>query len=442
VTQQTTMQDTQRTASTADASRGEIGATARGGEIMLPQAREYARAISSALRTAARKARSPVPVLSGGGGFKARRGDRLFFRGIILSFILVFALPFVAASIYLPFFAADQYASEARFAVRSRKASPVSSILGMAAGGGSRQMQDTQIIADFLQSRAIVDELETRFNLREIFAPRGFDFLFSFARENPKEKLVRFWKRQVSVGLDRGTGIMSVEVRAFRAEDALAICTALVEISERMVNDLTERARKDALSHAESELARNEQRLEEATTKMRDIRNREGVLDADAQAVAITEVVTKLRLTLVKVEQEAESIRGQLSADAPQLRYLSSQAKALRDKIAEYSRMIASSQPGDGRGALSASANALDRQKIEVKVAQEQYAASISAFESARSELETQGSFLLTFLKPRLAEEAEYPKRWMLWLTVLVPAAILWAFMLGFALLIRDHMPS
>lgn len=411
-------------------------------EVPLAVALDHSRKIAAAMRAAARKARAPSLMISGGGGFKARRGDRLFFRGIIISFIALILLPFLAASIYLPFIAADQFASEARFAIRSGKSSPISAIVGMASGGSSKQTQDSLIISSFLQSRAVIDELETRFDLKSIFAPRGYDFIFSFSPEDPKERLVRYWRQQVTVNLDRTTGIMSVEVRAFRAEDALAICKALVEISERMVNELTERARKDALGFAEREVKRSEKRLEEASNRMRDIRNQEGVLDADAQAGAINDVVTKLQLSLTRIEQDIGAASPQLSKDAPQLRYMHAQAKALRERIADFRRLITNNRPNASGSSLSASASLLDQQKIEAKIAMEQYAGSIAAFEMARAELETQSSFLLTFLKPSLAEEAEYPKRWLLWFTIILPAAILWAFLMGIAMLIRDHMPN
>lgn len=410
--------------------------------VALADAESYSRKVAAAIRSAARKARAPSLMISGGGGFKARRGDRLFFRGLIISFVLVILVPLLATSIYLPFIAADQYASEARFSIKNGQSSPLATFAGLASGGSSKQMQDSQIITSFLQSRAVIDELEGRFDLKAIFAPRGYDFLFGFAPEDPKERLVRYWRQQVIVKLDSLSGITSVEVRAFRAEDAYEICKALVEISERMVNDLTVRARQEALAFAEREVKRSAGRLEDAGTRLRDIRNREGVLDADVQVKVLSEVIGKLQLSLAQIEQEIGATSPQLSADAPQVRHLHAQAKALRERIAEFKGMIASNNAGSAGSTLSSSATALDQQKTEMKIALEHYAVSIANFETARAELDTQGSFLLTFLKPTKAEEAEYPRRWLLWLMVNLPAAILWALIVGIALLIRDHMPS
>lgn len=406
------------------------------------QATQYASAVATALRAAARRSRAPAVITSGGGGFKARRGDRLFFRGVILSFLLIVALPFVAASIYLPFFAADQYASEARFTVRSGNSSPISGLASLGGGLGTRQEQDSQIIASYLKSRAVIDELEKTFDLKSIFAPRGFDYLFGYAGKDAKERLVNYWDRQTTIILDRSTGIISVQVRAFDPRDALALCQALIDISERMVNELTERSRKEALSFAQTELKRSEQRLADAMNKLRSVRDSEGVLNVEAQALAVNEVLSSLRLALARIEQDISASQPQLSPDAPQLRYMQNQAKALRAKIDEYSRMIAGKKQSENDPSLTASATVLDREQLEVKIAQEQYATSLASFEVARADLLTQSAFLLTFLKPSLSEDAEFPRRWMLWCIAVIPALILWAFGFGIALLIRDNMPS
>lgn len=405
------------------------------------EALDRAKRISFLLRKAARKARAPVSVLAGGNGARVRRGDRLFNRGVILSFVIMVLVPFLAASIYLPFFASDQFASEARFAVRSRKASPVDSLMGLAGLAGSQQAQDSQIIVNYLKSRAAIDELEGRFDLRKIFGDPAFDYVFRFDTSDSKEDFEKFWKRQVNVVLDKTTGIISMEVRAFRPEDSMKLAEALLGMAERMVNELSMRAKNDALRQAEQELKRNEERLEQTILALRDVRNREGVLDASVQAEAITGVVSQLRLALAKVEQDLVARQGQLAVNSPQIRFLNAQAAALRSKIAEFEKQIASNA-GDGKTSLSASARALDKQRLEVQIAQEQYGMALAVYERARAETETQGAYLLTFLQPKLSEEAQYPKRWLIWSIIIFPAALLWSILFGIAVLVRDHMAA
>ncbi|OYU46884.1 MAG: hypothetical protein CFE31_19360 [Rhizobiales bacterium PAR1] len=408
---------------------------------LLPeQAEENAKSIAFALRKAARKARAPASILAGGGANKVRRGDRLFNRGVIISFILMVLIPFLASSIYLPFIASDQHASEARFAVRNRKSSPMDSILGMAGISGSQQTQDSQIIVNYLKSRAAIDEIDKRFDLKKIYSDRSYDYIFRFSRDESREEFEKYWKRQVNVVLDKTTGIITVEVRAFQPEDALAVNRALLELAEHMVNELSNRAKFDSLRQSEQDLKRNEARLEQAILNLRDVRNREGVLDVGAQAEATMGVVSQLRLALAKIEQELLSRQGQLSADAPQVRFLQAQSNALRTKIQDFERQLASE--GASGKSLSGSAVELDRQRLDVQIAQEQYATALALYERARTETETQGAYLLTFLPPTLSEEAQYPKRWLIWSVIVFPLFLLWSILVGVATLIRNHMAA
>ncbi len=49
--------------------------------------------ISRALRRAARKARAPAAVISGGAGFQARKGARAFRLGLIAAFVALVLVP-------------------------------------------------------------------------------------------------------------------------------------------------------------------------------------------------------------------------------------------------------------------------------------------------------------------------------------------------------------
>jgi len=60
----------------------------------------------------------------------------------------------------------------------------------------------------------------------------------------------------------------------------------------------------------------------------------------------------------------------------------------------------------------------------------------------ARVELETQNIYLATFLKPVLAQEALYPKRFWLWSVVAFLSLLLWGGGVGTAVLVRNNLPA
>ncbi len=65
---------------------------------------------------------APIPPLSGEAAARLeerRRARRRGRRGVIASFLVMVALPVLAAAIYYLFLASDQYVSEVKFAVRA-----------------------------------------------------------------------------------------------------------------------------------------------------------------------------------------------------------------------------------------------------------------------------------------------------------------------------------
>jgi capsular polysaccharide transport system permease protein len=86
-------------------------------------------------------------------------------------------LPTLVAGIYYFAVAADQYASEARFAVRSNEAQGAD-MLGMLSGmPRATVVSDSYIVADYIRSAEMVAELERRIAFRNVYAHPEADFL-------------------------------------------------------------------------------------------------------------------------------------------------------------------------------------------------------------------------------------------------------------------------
>ena len=112
------------------------------------------------------------------------------------SFIICVLAPTLIASLYLAFFASDQYVAESRFAVVTskyefgeksdkQKSSPMS-------GGGSSTgaaNQDAYIVSTYIRSRAAVDDISKSINLREVFRRPEADFWRAFPPTPPE----RIW---------------------------------------------------------------------------------------------------------------------------------------------------------------------------------------------------------------------------------------------------------
>ncbi|MDE2363465.1 MAG: hypothetical protein KGM42_12370, partial [Hyphomicrobiales bacterium] len=262
-----------------------------------------------------------------------------------------------------------------------------------------------------------------------------------FSRFDPEkriEDLEKYWRKRVDVKIENLSGIVDVDVRAFTPEDSLALGQQILALSEALVNDLSTRSRRDALAESRAELDRAEARLQAATAAMRDARNAEGVLDAKAAAESLDKVVSVLRLEKAKLEQDLAG-QSRVLADSPSGRVLKARIDAVSRQIDDYNRQIAGARSAAG-GSMADRLGQLSRQQIELDLARQQYAQASAVFQNARVNLETQQAYLVTSLRPTLAQESTYPRRWWEWSIIVLPSLLGWAIAAAIAFLVRDNM--
>lgn len=396
--------------------------------------------ISQNLKIVSKEARTPVTPWSR--IFRDSRGRPLhpFVIGVIVSFVLVVLLPVATAGIYLAFFTSDQYASEVRFAIRGggETKSPTDMISGLTGSTSAIRLQDSMIVADFIRGRGMVEILEETLQLRKKFSGPNVDYIFGFNPNRSIERLVNYWWWQIDVKVDRMSGIITVIVSAFTAKDALDIANTIISASEKLVNDLSERSRRDALRQAQNELALAERILQSKIVAMKELRTSEQVLDPTKQSEALTKVISDMRLELVRMESDYEAQRRNVADTAPQMRVLDARIRAAREQIKLLEARMTSSSPQQ-KGVLADSISQFDRLKLEQEFAQKQYIAAAAALERARFEVESQQVYLTTFLRPVLAEEGIYPKRWWLMSAITLLCLALFGLGTGAAYLIRNY---
>ena len=133
---------------------------------------------------------------------------------IVLSFLIFVIIPFSSTTWYLYTKAQDQFTSTVAFTVRSEEMSSAIDILGGLNALGSAGSSDTDVLYEFVRSRAIVERINENLNLKEIYSrPYSVDPWFSFDPAGTIEDLVKYWNDMVKVYYDRNTGM--IEIRLF-----------------------------------------------------------------------------------------------------------------------------------------------------------------------------------------------------------------------------------
>jgi capsular polysaccharide transport system permease protein len=324
------------------------------------------------------------------------------------SFTLLVLLPTLLSAIWLFGIAAPQYDSEARFLIRSRAAGGGGGGLEAALQGAgfARASEDAMGVRDYLQSHDAVTALRARLPLVDIFRRPEADILAKLWWSEPSaERLLDYVRRMVTAEYDTLSGITTLRVRSFRAEDSQAVAGELLALSEELVNRLNQRLLEDGLRVAREEVTRAEARLAAIQGEINSFRERERSLDPTRSAAASLDNLAQLEGALAQARAELAEASRFSRAETPRILQLRNRVAGLTQQIDEDRQRIASA------GAAAAQQlGEFERLGTERDLARTQLASATASLERARVEAQRQQIFLLRVVEPNRAEWARYPK--------------------------------
>lgn len=350
---------------------------------------------------------------------------------VLVSFILLVMIPTAASIVYFAFIASNQYTAEARFAVRAaddtgsaQKPRAGNLLSPLLTSASSFAQQDAEIVASYIRSRAIIDDLEGIIDLRAIFTRPEADFLARLPDNASVEVLRDYWLRMVSTYLENISGIVNVKVRAFRPEDALALSKAIIEVSERLVNSISLRARADAMRRAEEEVRRADASMRLALTDLAVFRDSEGIIDPVKSADLSGQILLQLMQDKIRIETELFISQRVSSAEGPGVASLRARLESIEAQIARTRAELA----GENPQARNLAAALVKYEELEVK---RQFAESVYGFardglERARIAAERQTIYVTVFVPPALPEEVSYPLRLTFSILIAISLAVAW----------------
>ena len=385
------------------------------------------------------RVRSLARAVAADVGTRPRVGGRIrqLFRSLNLWFWAIVGLPTLVAGVYYFAIASDLYLSEAKFIVRSPKQVQTSSIGALIQSTGlARAVDDTAVVEDFIMSRDAVRKLEQENDLRRLFGRPEGDFVTRFPgilMRSDFEALFRRYDHFVSIETDHTSGVTALRVKAYRPEDALTISRALLSYGEQLVNELNERARRDALSTAEHEVDRAQERVSRIQKQLTAYRVEQKMLDPKSASAGVLEVIGQMNAAQAAARQQL----GELFKNSPN----SPQIPLVQTRIASLDKLIA-----EERAKLSGETNSVvaalteyERLTLDRELAEKALASAFTSLEAARLEAQRQQLYLETIAQPNLADYPLYPKRVVSFGMVLVSCLLAYGIAWLLVISAREH---
>ena len=333
---------------------------------------------------------------------------------MLASFVLCVLGPVFCVAAYLFTLAADQYASTVGFSVlRQDASSPIELFGGIADISGSG-VSDSDILYEFIMSQELVEKLDSKLNVRGMFARAEGDFIFRFDPADAVEDLHEYWGRMVRVAYDDAARLIQVRVLAFAPEDAKRIAEGIVEESDELVEALSAIAQDDTTKFARIEVDRAVERLKLARQKMTSFRSTHQMVDPSADVQGQMGLLSTLEGQLTEALIAADLLRETTRSSDPRIAQAERRVSIIQARIEAERRHL-----GVGSGETSGQDYATllaeyERLAVENEFAQQTYIAALAAYDQALAEARRKSRYLAVYLQPTLAQSSQYPKRFTL----------------------------
>jgi len=373
------------------------------------------------------------------GGAPPRYAGKIaaFFGSLNIWFWALVGLPTLVAGVYYFALASDLYMSEVKFVVHGPTKGTPNTLSAMLQSAGTTVSEDTYAVHDYLMSRDAVRRLEREDDLRALLGRPEGDFITRFPGtlfwRKDFEALYKSYSHFVSVDIDSSSGVSTLQVKAYRPEDAQRVAQALLGFGEQLVNALNARARDDALAVFQREVDNTEQDIGKIQSQLTAYRIKAKMLDPKSASVGPVELLAQMNSQLASAQAQLTEIVKN-APNSPQIPLVRTRIASLQKLIAEERAKIT----GDNDSVVTALSE-YERLDVQRTLAEKTLASALTSLEAARLEAQRQQLYIETITQPNLADYPLYPKRLTSFASVtatcLLTYGIAWLLVAG----IREH---
>jgi capsular polysaccharide transport system permease protein len=359
------------------------------------------------------------------------------FGASTILFAIMVILPTTIAILYYGLLASDVYVSESRIVVRAPDKpaqSPFGALLKTA--GFTNASEEVYAVTEYVGSRDAVRDANRSGLIRRAYendAISIFDRLNGFGFSGSFEDMYSYFVKRVTIKNDSTSSVLTLTVRAYSAKDAQKINEALLDQSERLINRLNTRGRRDLIEFAQREANEAAQDARRSAATLAAFRNRTGTVDPEKQAQIGLEMVSKLQDELIASQVQLQQLR-RLAPDNPQVPQLAARIAQLQQAMENQMGKVAGS-----RTSLAANAAEYQRLQIDNEISGKRLAAAMTSLQEAQNEARRKQVYVERIVTPNLADEAIEPRRLAGVLAVFALALIAWGIANMLIAGVREH---
>ncbi|MFK5599184.1 hypothetical protein ACFZ8E_19620 [Methylobacterium sp. HMF5984] len=360
----------------------------------------------------------------------------------LISFVSLVIIPTLIVFVYTSFFASPRYMAEFRFGVRTAdtmKSGGFADLFGIA--GNAQSGNDANAVVQYLQSWQSINEAEESLPLRQMFSRDDIDYFSRLDANASTEDFVKYWNKLVEPFYETSTGTVTVKVSAYAPADARALAKALLRLSEKLVNNLSERVREDSVRFALGEVSKAETRLSDVRDRLRVVQDREAILDPQKSTEQVLGLSAKLKEEISRRSADLSSLSQKLNEGAPSIVNLRDQINGLKHELQRIeSQTTAVGTTGAQNRPLSSVIGGFQKLADEKMFAEKALQSALVTLETSRMNAIKQQIYLSTIVQPGLPQDPVFPRPIKNTLMSFCLCFAIWAIVVMIVASIREHI--
>ena len=339
---------------------------------------------------------------------------------------------------YYTFIAADRYVSNVSLSVKSTDGSSPISLSGIESlvGVASSSTEDIKLLREYIKSLDMLQKLDEKINLRSLYEKQKIDLFFRIYSSTSKESYLKYYRDRIHILFDDATGLLNVAVESFSPEDARIISAAILEESERFINEISHNIAREQLRFAQGELESAKQKYKDAKNELLAFQNEYGVFDPQSLAKTKAGFITEIELQISKKETELNTMRSYLNDNAPEIVALKAELRAHKEQLEKEKSKVASNASQDKLNDVVAQFEAL---YLNLSFAEDVYKTAITAVETTRIEIGRKAKQVVVIQSPYVPDSAAYPNKMYNIITIFVILTLIFGVVRLVRAIIDEH---
>ncbi|MDF8358662.1 hypothetical protein [Ensifer adhaerens] len=263
------------------------------------------------------------------------------------------------------------------------------------------------IVLDYLKSRTVISDIGGRDRLKGLYDHSDVDWLSRLDSSKDMETLWGYWNSRITASVDTMSNILTLRVRAYRPDDAVALSQQLIARSEELINRISRRSREDALRRASDEVVKSMRELAEIRSQILAFQQQTNSIDPLETAKQLTALVSSLTIQKIEIESRLTASERAGTRDRPGEQYMRTQIGVINRQIDELNAKLTGK---DSPTSISTQLKDYEVLKLRQEFLEQIYTLARSSFEEARRQLDKQQLYLVVVVPPMLPDYPLYPR--------------------------------